>query len=454
LSAAGAPVNRLHAGASALFAEAPLRPLGSRRLGWPAAAMGALAVLVGAAVSLLRQPGAGALDTVWAEDGGIFLTDAVGSGPSALTKSYAGYYHLVPRLLASLATLAPPGAVSAVLAVQAALGTALVAVLVYVASGAHLTSQPARVAASAIVVVAPLAQDDALNSIANLHWYGLYAMFWMLLWSPRGRAGRVVSAVAVALVAASDILVLAFVPLALVRAVRRRPDGQRDRHGLVLAVLLGIGLALQFAGLLFGSSSRNLSPNPVKPLIGYLIRVAPSPIIGQRWLGTGEVHTRWLVLAGVAWLVLAAVAVVAWLRPAWSGPVRPGWALAITALLHSVALYILPVLLSGVATTRYALAPAMLLVTALVALLQPEPGRRPVALYALLTLLAVICAVNLRLDNTRADGPRWGVELDRARASCATPVPPGPSVPAVDVPIPPVNEQHWRARLSCRYVRG
>jgi hypothetical protein len=210
----------------------------------------------------------------------------------------------------------------------------------------------------------------------------------------------------------------------------------------VLAALLGAGLAVQLAGLLFGSSSRHLSPNPIKPLIGYLVRVVPSPLVGQRWLGTGEVHTRWLVLAGVAWLVLAAVAVLA-----WRGPVRPGWPLAITALLHSVALYVLPVLLSGEATTRYALAPAMLLVTALVALLQPAEGRRPVPLVALVTLLTVICAVNLRLDNARAHGPRWGVELDRAKAVC-------PNAQVVEVPIPPVNDNHWSARLPCWYVRG
>jgi hypothetical protein len=294
---------------------------------------------------------------------------------------------------------------------------------------------------AAVVVVAPLAQDDALNSIANLHWYGLYALFWMLIWSPGSRGGRVVSAVVVALVAASDILVLAFIPLALARALRRTPDGRRDRHGIVLAALLGLGLVAQFAGLIFGSSSRALSPNPIRAMIGYVLRVAPAPVVGQRWLGTGEVHTRWLVLAGVAWLVLATVAVLA-----WRGPVRPGWALAVTALLHSVALYVLPVLLSGVATTRYALAPVMLLVTALVALLQPAEGARPVPLYALVTVLAVIAAVNLRLDNTRAGGPRWGSELDRARVAC------GSASGSVEIPIPPVDAEHWSARLPCRYI--
>jgi hypothetical protein len=401
-------------------------------------------VLLGTAIGLLRQPGAGALDTVWAEDGGRFFSDAVRYGPvAALARPYAGYYHAVPRLLAGLATLAPPSALAAVLAVQAALCTALIAVLVYVASGSHLTSRLSRVVVSAVVVVAPLAQDDALNSIANLHWYGFYAMFWVLIWTPRSPAGRVAAAVLVGLVAASDILVLAFVPLALVRALRRRPDGSRDRHGIVLAALLGSGLALQIAGLLFGSSSRQLSLNPVRALIGYAVRVVPAPLVGQRWLGTGEVGTRWLVLAALAWLVLLGAVLVA-----RRGPVRPGWPLAVTAVLHSLALYVLPVLLSGVATPRYALAPAMLLVTALVAALQPAGAlaSAKVPLYAFVALLAVVCAVNLRIDNSRAHGPRWSTEFDRARQSCTTGA-------TAEVPIPPVDDNHWRVRLPCRYVQ-
>ncbi|MFF0373984.1 hypothetical protein [Actinoplanes missouriensis] len=368
-----------------------------------------VAVVAAVAVGLLRQPGPGALDTVWAEDGSVFYSQAVAEGPwAALTTSYAGYFHVVPRLLAALAAAFPPEAAAVVLAGSAALCTALLALLVFVAGAAHLPSLLSRVLVSAVVVVVPVAQDEVLNSIANFHWYGLYALFWVFLWSPRGRAGQVVAVATVLLVATSDILVLAYVPLAVFRAIGR------DRLGRIMAGALGLGLAVQMLGLLAGSSSRELAPDPVTAVAGFLLRAVPAPLVGQRWLGA-DLNARWVLLAGFAWLVVVAALLVAARRVT-----RPLWLLAAVAALHSAALYLLPVLLSGVAAPRYAVAPAMLVVVALVALLQPAPGGTPVPLYALTGLLTVIALVNLRIDNPRADGPAWSAELDRAQAACAT----------------------------------
>jgi hypothetical protein len=439
-SAGSGRLARLRAGAADLFAPPSTVPLRASRV-WLAVG----AVVAGAGVNLLRQPGPGALDTLWAEDGQVFLGQAVRHGAlGAVPLSYAGYYHLVPRLLAAVATLVPPGAAAAVLAVEAALCTALIALLVYTASGSHLRSTLSRVLVSAIVVVIPVAQGDILNSVANFHWYGLYALFWVFVWTPRSRAGRIVGAVTVLLVAGSDILTLAFVPLALLRAVRRQPDGRRDRYGITLAALLALGVLVQLGGLAFGTSSRTLSPNPVRALIGYVVRAVPAPLVGQRWLGS-TVDTRWLVLAAVAWLLVAVVGLLV-----WTERTRPAWPLAIAAVVQSVFLYVLPVLLSGVATPRYAVAPAMLVVVALVALLQPAGGTRFSAapLYALAALLALVCAVNLRTDNFRAHGPTWDAALTHAREECRA------GASTVDIPIPPPESPPWRTRVPCGYVVG
>jgi hypothetical protein len=298
--------------------------------------------------------------------------------------------------------------------------------------------------------VMPLA-NEVPDSIANLHWIGLYAVFWVLLWTPRGTAGRIVGAAVIVLVAGSDILVLAYLPLALLRATRRLPDSRRDRYGMLLTGLLSAGLAVQIAGLLAGSSSRPLSPSPVPVVTGVLLRVVPSALIGEVWLGPNPHHVRWLALTAVAWLLLAVVAVVVWRRRT-----RPVWPLALIAAVHCVGLYALPVVLEGLAIPRYAAAPVMLLVTALVAVLQPAPAaahaRRPAVkpLYVLTALLVVIWAVNLRVpENPRGDGPRWSDELSRARAACAA-TPGG----TVTLAIPPRGEvPPWHTDLPCRYVR-
>lgn len=403
--------------------------------------MGVLAIAAGTAVSLLRQPGAGALNTIWAEDGQIFLGQAVQKGfLHSLTTSYAGYFHLVPRLLTGVATLFPANAAAAVLAVEAAMCTATIAVLVYVASSGHLASRLSRLIMAAFVVLLPLGTGDLLNSVANFHWPGLFALFWMLVWTPRGRAGRIVAPLVILLVAGSDILTLVYLPLALVRVWNRR-----DRYSAGLLAVLSLGLAVQVVGLATGSSTRSTSPNPIEAVRGLLVRGLPSALLGENWLGS-KVDTHWLILAGVAWLLLVIVVGLGLLRLT-----RPHWALAIVALLHAGALYALPVTLQGVATPRYAAAPAMLIVTAIVAVLQPSGStlaeRGPILAFGV--LMAVVCAVNLRVDNQRAHGPTWSDALRQARSDCAD-----RPLQDVVVQIPPVENPPWQITLRCQYVNS
>jgi hypothetical protein len=398
--------------------------------------LGVAAVLIGTVVSLARQPGIGALNTVWAEDGEVFLADAVNEPlPVSLFTSYAGYFHVGPRLLAEVAAAMPAGWAAAVLAISAAAVTAALAVLVYVASAAHLPSPVARLVAAAVVVVAPLAQDDVPNSIANLHWPALYALFWVLLWTPARWSGRVVAVATVALVATSDILVVALLPLAIVRFTQLR-----DRYRAVLATVLAAGVALQLLGLVTGASSRDTDLDPIRAGTGYLLRAVPAALVGSRWLGDDNRSARWLILAAVAWLLVLAALVAA-----WRGLTRPAWTLAAVAAFHSVALYALPVFLSGTATERYALAPAMLLVVAMLALIPPGRGRAGAPAVVFITLLAIVCAVNLQVPNLRAEGPSWSGELDRERVEC------GPASDAVLVRLPPANDD-WYADLPCGYI--
>lgn len=425
---------RLPALAARLFAPAPVVRWSGR-----AVAVGAAAVAAGTVVSLLRHPGTVALDTVYAEDGSVFLADAVDGSPiGAVTSSYAGYYHLVPRLLAALASAFPVSAAAAVLAVSAALVTALLAVLVYVVSAGHLASPVARVLVAAPVVVAPLAQDEVPNSIANLHWPLLYTVFWLLIWTPAGRAGRVLAPVVVAATALSDILVLVFLPLAAVRLFVRR-----DRYSAVLAGVLAVGVAVQLSGLATGSSAReDISLDPVQPITGYVLRAVPAGLVGERWLPEAGSDPLRLALAALAWLLLAAAALVAVRRVT-----APRWPLAAATIVHSVGLYALPVILTGIAPPRYALAPTLLLLVALVAALHPGTTERSgVPLAVLAVGYAVVCALNLQVDTARDDGPRWSDELDNARTECLTTAP-----GSVAVPITPADAD-WTAELRCRHL--
>lgn len=417
-------------------------PGGARR-----PALATLLVVAAAGLSLARQSGAGALDTIYAEDGSVFLGSSyVDSAITSITTPYAGYLHAVPRVLSELVSVLPVSWAAAGLSVAAAVVTGLLALLVYACTRDYLAPW-GRLLAAAVVVLVPVGQDELPNSIANLHWPMLYALFWVLL---AKRLHIALGVTAVLLIALSDLLVLLYVPLALLLWWRRR-----SAYSLWTGVALFAGLAAQAAAVLFGPSGRELHPEPVKWLPWYVIRAVPEAFWGQRWFG-GVVDFRWLILALLAWLGLAVAAYLAFrhegtaLRSdpdrSWGAPL--GWRLAALAGVYSIAVYALPVVLSGQATPRYAAAPAMLLVTALAALLSPHDPRRPASWRDALdgakpvTLLVVLCAfvwiANFRVPNERGDGPLWSAELAKACAANAA---------QAEVPITPPG---WEVRVPCR----
>ncbi len=146
---------------------------------------------------------------------------------------------------------------------------------------------------------------------------------------------------------------------------------------------------------MFGSSERGLAPDPVLAVTGFLVRAVPSALVG-RLLASGHLNAGWLALAAVGWIIVAAVVVIG-LRRRDS---RPNWVLAGVAFSHAAAVYAMPVLLSGFAPPRYALPAAMLVVTAVVAVLEPRAaGSSATALWVFAAGFALVCTLNLRVDN-------------------------------------------------------
>jgi hypothetical protein len=419
--------------AASVFLPAPKVPVT-----WSAALVAVVAVLVGTGLSLLRQPAAGGLDTMWAEDGQVLLADAANkSFLRALVTPFSGYYQAVPRLLAESALLFPASWAAAVYAIEAALATALLALVVYVASAQHLPSRLSRLLVASIAVASPLAITGIPVSLANVHWPGMYALFWILLWSPGGRAGRVVGLVIAALIPATNILVILFVPLALARAVT-----VRGWHSKALSALVCTGAAFHLVVLATAKNSRLVSPMVWGAVSSFFTRTVPATLLGEVGLGGVLSPRRQDAITALAWLIVLAALVVA-----WRGPVRPKWTVAGLAGLYSALLWGTAVASTGVLATRYTAAAGMLVIAAIAALLIPKPGLvGSVPTIAALLLVAVLYAVNLHADYKLAEGPSWTASVRQAREQCAQ-----RGVRTVDVVIaPPV--MGWGSHLSCRYL--
>ncbi len=425
-----------------LFPSAARRPVRPRQV-----ALAAVAVLGAAALSLARVPHG--FDIVYAEDGSVFLADALTESPhKALTTPYSGYLHLAPRLLAELVTLFPAGAAPVALAVIGALATALLALFVYVAAGARLQTPVLRLAVAFPAALPMIGEAELPNSITMLRWLFMYTTFWALLWVPASRAGRVVAVVVVVLAALSDNVVALYIPLALARVWTRR-DGQGS---LSLGAPL-TGAMIDVSLVVTGTSTHpSIAPrlDPIWAAEAFVLRPIPEALLGEHWVGMRPAHD----LAGLTPVALAWLPVTLVVFAALRRLTRPDWTLAVLACGYSIALFLFVAMVAGNATARYSLPSALLGIVALAALLRPAvpTPTTPVRLAAqlppllLLLALALACATSFRMESLRSQGPRWSTQLRTARVACHS-----PGAREVDLAVSPY-ELDGHARLPCSYL--
>ncbi len=395
----------------------------------------------GTVVGLLRLPPRAWGDVVWAEDGSIFLAQAEALGPAeAIGRSYAGYAHLVPRLLAEVAAALPVAWAAVVFSLAAALVTAAAGALVYDRSAVHLASVPARLAVSVPVLAVYVGIADVPLNVANLHWVAMYASFWVLVTGSVGTGRRVVGAVTLFLTAASDPLTALLVPLTVPAAIA---FWRGDRRALLQPVGLALGLLFQVV-VRAGGTDRELGQgfDPAFVVISLLARALPTAVLGDRIVGTPGPGARYLVAVAVAALVIAGIALVAW-RSRAEDAARSR--LAAVAAIYAVAFYVAPVALSGVATPRYATVPALLLVTASAIVLDratlPSGALRAVRVAAL-GALAVAVVVGFPSGDVRNGGPSWSGGVRDAVDGCSG---------DAEVPLAPSG---WTAELPCAALDG
>jgi hypothetical protein len=409
------------------------------------------AVIVATVLSLARTGGPGALNSVWAEDGQHFLADAYNlSFFQALTTSFNGYWHTIPRLLTSIVPLFPVKYGPAIISIEAAALTAGLALFVYIASRAYFAHPALRLLVAVPLVLATVGDGWVENNVATLQFPLLYGLFWLLLFVPRTRWGRIALGIAVALIALTSALTVVMVPLAIVRVVKRR-----DRLSWILLAGLTIGSLIELACPALGGTSRTGigTPrlNPVWALYQYAVMGVPSAMFGENWMygrmepgvcPTFVVDHLWLhrLLIVGAWLIIAVVVADAVRRRT-----GPAWSLAAISFAGSALLFSASTMELGCPANRYFVAPALLLFTGLAALLRREPstaaagatprqrpalddaspaarprwGRPAVLIVGMVALIAVVGVANFRTDDGRGRlSARWTTMVKTAHAVC------------------------------------
>jgi hypothetical protein len=401
------------------------RPPGSRRA--LVTAVVVLLVALGTTVQLAREAAVSAWDTIWAEDGSIFLADALNGSPlEKVVTPYGGYIHVLPRLVGGLVAVLPLERAALLFALAAFTTVSLLAAFVYYASSSTIESVPLRLALSTLVVLLPAEGSELLGNVTNIHFYLMYGCFWAFVWRSDSTAAITSRSLVVAATALGDVLAAIYLPLALWNAMKRR-----TRRDLAVPIALLSGLAIQAIAILASGSPPhrgtrfNLDDVPTL----FALRVTGSLFVGDRfiddlWFQFG----RWFSYGTLA-LVAALVAVAlvrldirrkifvalcagyaitlffAYLYGRGSAGMRPGYNAATWHL----------------AGARFTLVPILLLATALLVFADTGVKGRATRYARGLALIFVVALVvaNFSFKSERSLGPRWEPELAAARSRCA-----------------------------------
>ncbi len=416
---------------------------------WPAALV---VWVLASAVTWLRLPVA-ARDTFWAEDGHQFAADWLhDAGPATLFHGYGGYLHVLPRGITWLVvTVVPVHAWAFVTTATACVVTGGVAALVFVFSRDVIAAAVARVGLALVVVLSPLAGMEILGNVANVHWYLLYLTPWLLLATPRTRAGSVAMVLLALVVTLTEPQAILFAPLAVWRFLKvpaTRP----------VMYAFGVGLAAQVVSTLLTGRSRSGGRPPMLSVAeGYWANAALSNFTGNgQWTGRLIAHFGW-------WVSLVAVLVFTLFGVYALAVGRPAVRLAVvTLVLGSLAIWSFSYIFNNDANlyyssfeperfidltlTRYGAVPAMMLASmlplAVGALLDRHPSWCPLAVAVVLGFAVVMSMNFVHRDNHRSGEP-WSSAVNAARVDCS-------AGSTVNVHTQPSN---WVVRVPCSLLR-
>ncbi len=178
---------------------------------------------------------------LWAEDGHIFIKGAMEHGLGAMIEPYAGYLHVYPRMVASLAVLPDPWFLAYIMLFGWLMGYIVAAL--FVVRALRLQGLPM---VAALVVIAMCAftptSGETLFTITNVQWH-LGAALAVVVLVPSARKPSIVELVFVAVASLTGPFCIILLPLVAVRAWWFNDAYQRQGADLTLLVCALIQLS-------------------------------------------------------------------------------------------------------------------------------------------------------------------------------------------------------------------
>lgn len=363
-------------------------------------------------------------ELAWAEDGLFALCVRKAGLLECLADPFAGYLLGLPRLLAGVTAVAPieqwGWVTNSIAAVSWGALSGLSAFWMLTAGVRWL---PAVVVALAPVAI-PLLGLEAVNSIGSVYMPLLFTTTLVLAVGWHGRGKAIVAAVLVFLTAVTiptAAVLIAVIALSWIRG--------RVERGSAIAVSLAliIGSALQFLVVFTAPSERNMAVGA--EAVGFWLNDLPTAVLTLwpgLWFGTTTIFGIFTIPV-VPWTGLAlAIALVA-LGVRWASSGRLAVSVAGIMLVTGVAYSFIPTA-TGYASNRYFVLTVLGIVAAAVLLLEDAySDQRRWLLPTIVVIFAVAWAAAFPASAWRVTAaPPWSTVLEQVRTQCAA----DPTAPA------------------------
>ncbi|MGN6275451.1 MAG: hypothetical protein ACTHNP_05895 [Solirubrobacterales bacterium] len=402
----------------------PTPPATLRVRGWEGAAVVASFLALGAALQFFRIGPSSAINSLWAEDGPVFLGGALTHGfIDNVTTPYAEYLVVIQRLFGEVGAAVPLHDAPLAMNLAAVLFVSLCGLAVWVASAAHIRSPYLRALLVALTILCPVSSIEAVVSATNASWYGAFACFWLLLWRPARTWGACLGGLLILITGLSTPALFFFVPLAALRAI-----AIRDRRDALIVGAFALALAVQLPVTALSDEHLVNPAFTVNALTTFLQRVVNGSVLGLELGGSLWADLGW------PFLIALTVALTAYLI-ALALRASRGRLFAAVAVVTAVGMFLVSAYERALGDAmvwpegfhnsnggRYAIVPVLLLISAAFALLDSRLRRgkgRPVMAVATaaVLLVALVTSFDVSVGAGRG-GPQWGDSLDQAAAAC------------------------------------
>ena len=392
--------------------------------------------------------------TLWAEDGVIFLVQRESLGPwRSVIEIYAGYLHVVPRILTNVAVIAPIEHYAIVVTGLCCLLIGGIAGVVYGCTSGVIQSRYVRVAIASTTVLIPTGPIEVMGNMADLHWYFLWLTPWLLLARPSKWHQSAGAGVVALLAGLTEIQTAIFLPLALARLGDRR--SWPASCGIAVGVAIQISASIVRPRFMGTSETHGFLDITTGFILNAVVRIWNPALSGAGDIVSAHGGALMLLLA-LPFLLAGLGLLTASIRASQRDlpfPPRPLVVLG-TLAVGAIAPFVAAMLtnrsstlaydsytlveLSGLPPVRYGVVPAMFLVAMVLWWIDvweahPSRWRAILARVALVAVMALQIA-HLQLDETRrSDGPGWSGGIERAQEACREGRAPDP-IPAAPDP--------------------